>query len=266
MWVLTVTELRDFFERQLQEAGKNLPSGGACEIAADGRVVGCGSCEGLDRQLRTKLRGSGPPLLEGGYEPGIVRGLGDYRHVPVILGGGSNHGGAADVDHFDDLFPGGSRASRGGLEGVEVDDQQLDGLDPQIPQCRQVLRPVPAGQQRRVNLRVQGLDSSVEHLREARVLGNLRHGKSGLQKSPGGAPGGEEREPALHESPGQIHDTRLVVNAQECQAPIGSCHLFCSWLLSWMGGPSTGRPQERGLPGRHPRLVAKRAPRGARCR
>ena len=59
----------------------------------------------------------------------VVGGGGDDGDVGEVFGGGADHGGAADVDVFDDLVEGDVGFGGGLLEGVEVDDDHVDGLD-----------------------------------------------------------------------------------------------------------------------------------------
>jgi len=55
----------------------------------------------------------------------IVIGIDDHRHVRMILGGGTDHRGSANVDVLDASFVVGTLRNRR-LERVEVDDQKID--------------------------------------------------------------------------------------------------------------------------------------------
>ena len=83
--------------------------------------------------------------------------------VLVVLGRGTHHGRAADVDQLD----GGVRRER-----VEVRHHEVDGLDAVGRQVVEVLGLGAVGQDPAVDLGVQGLDPPAEHLGRA---GHLRH-------------------------------------------------------------------------------------------
>jgi hypothetical protein len=57
------------------------------------------------------------------------RGQGDDGYVFEVLGGGTDHGWAADVDVFDEMAEGYAGLGRGLFEGVEIDDDHVDGQD-----------------------------------------------------------------------------------------------------------------------------------------
>ncbi len=56
-------------------------------------------------------------------------GIGDDGDGAVIFGGGADHRGAADVDVFDRLVKSAVGLGDGLLEGVEVDADEVDGLN-----------------------------------------------------------------------------------------------------------------------------------------
>src|ERR1700683_3166889 len=59
----------------------------------------------------------------------VLGGLDGDEDEAVILGGGTNHRGAADVDVFDRLFQRHAGLGDGFLERVEVDAEQIDRLN-----------------------------------------------------------------------------------------------------------------------------------------
>ena len=70
-------------------------------------------------------------VLDRGEDVGVPRRAGDDRDGRVVLGGGADHRRAADVDLLDALV--GRGAGGDGLaERVEVDDDQVEGLDAQL--------------------------------------------------------------------------------------------------------------------------------------
>jgi hypothetical protein len=105
--------------------------------------------------------------LAGGLQLGqhglVLVGGGDHAHVLPVLGGGAHHGGAADVDVLDGVGQRAAGLGHGGFKRVEVDHQQVDGLDAVFLQRGHVLGQVAAGQQAAVHHGVQGLDAAVQH-------------------------------------------------------------------------------------------------------
>src|SRR5690606_1226354 len=134
------------------------------EVVGDHAVVGGGVPEGLDHQ---GVAGAVGELAVVGLQfvddRAVVAGVHHDGHGPVVLGGGAHHGGAADVDVLD----GGGQVAVGvrhrGGEGVEVDHHHVDGLDAVLRHHPVV--DAPAAEDAAVDLRVQGLDPAVHHLR-----------------------------------------------------------------------------------------------------
>ena len=99
------------------------------EPAADGRIVGRGARVGLGRQRLAQRQAGGAAVLGHlGEDLCVVLRIDHDRDGRVVLGGGADHGGAADVDVLDALVVG-RALGRGGLERIEIDHQQVDGRD-----------------------------------------------------------------------------------------------------------------------------------------
>ena len=109
----------------------------------------------------------------------VVPGVDDDGRERVVLGGGADHGGAADVDVLDRL--GGARvaACDRALEGVEVDAYEVDRLDFMLGGCAQVLVLVAQGEQAGVEAWVQRLYASIHHLRKAGEVLDRAHRQPG---------------------------------------------------------------------------------------
>lgn len=60
---------------------------------------------------------------------GIIHGIGNHRDGRVILGGGTEHGRAADVDLFNGFLQCHVRPGYRFFKGVQVHADQVDGLD-----------------------------------------------------------------------------------------------------------------------------------------
>jgi hypothetical protein len=150
------------------------------------------------------------PCLQLGQHLLVVDGVDDHGHVLPVLGSGAQHGGAADVDVLDGVFQRAVGLGGGLGEGVQVDDQQVDGADAVLLERGHVLRQVAAGQEAAVHARVQGLDAAVQHFREAGDLRppRSRAGLSGQQL--GGAAGGQQLDALSVQGLGKFDDAGLV--------------------------------------------------------
>ena len=126
----------------------------------------------------------------------------------MVLGRGADHRRPADVDVLDRDLGLDLVAGDGLLEGVEVDADQVDRLDPLALQRRHVLGVVAPRQQRRVQPRVQRLDPAAEDLLLAGELGDVGHLEPGLAQRRRGAAGGEDLDPEAGEAAGEVGDAR----------------------------------------------------------
>ena len=79
----------------------------------------------------------------------------------MVLGGGADHGRAADVDVLDAVVEGGAAATVC-FERIEIDDQEIDGGDLVLLRLRHVLGVAAHSEQAAVNLGMQGLDAAVD--------------------------------------------------------------------------------------------------------
>ena len=103
----------------------------------------------------------------------------------MVLGGGANHGWAADVDVLQGQCIGGVRLGDGGGEGIQIDDDQIDGRYAVLGHCWAVNG--ATAKDAAVNLRMQGLDPSVHDFREAGVGRDFRDRQAGGGDGLGGA-------------------------------------------------------------------------------
>ncbi len=135
----------------------------------------------------------------------------------MVLGGAADHAGAADVDLLDGL--GGSHAlpGDGGLEGVEVDHHQVDGLDALGLGIRHMLRQIPAVEEAPVDARVEGLHPAVEALRGAGVGCDFLGLQLGFLQGAEGPPGGQNAPALGQQSLRQGQQPRLVVHRDQCR-------------------------------------------------
>jgi len=103
----------------------------------------------------------------------------DDQHVPVVLGGGANHGRTADVDVLNGLFQCDARFGYRLAEGVEVHRDQVDRGNPVLFQLAQVIL-VAQGQDAAMDTGMQGLHPPVQNLRKTGHVRNVCNGYTGL--------------------------------------------------------------------------------------
>jgi hypothetical protein len=181
------------------------------QVVADGAVVLRDAVERGHRQREAQLVGQLAAVgLQLGQHGCVLVGRGDDAHVLPVLGGAAHHGGAADVDVLDRVGQRATGLGHGGFKGVEVDHQQVDGVDAVLLERRHVLGQLAARQQAAVHLGVQGLDPAVEHLGELRDLGHLGHGQAFVGQQLGGAAGGEQLDAQRVQFLGEFNDAGLV--------------------------------------------------------
>ena len=173
----------------------------------DRSVIGGGVSEGLGGKLAAGGRREGARVLELLEHGVVVVGAHHDTHVGEVLRCRSDHGRPADIDELD-------RGVRG--EGIEVADHEIDRLDVVRCQVSEVLGLGAIGQDPAVDLRMQGLDPSPEHLR---ARGDGRHidvGDARLDERSRRLPAGDELDTELLEAPSKGDETCLVVHAEQC--------------------------------------------------
>lgn len=146
----------------------------------------------------------------------VVGGLDHDGDILVVLGGGADHGRAADVDVLDGIFQGATRLGDGRREGVEVDDYHVDGGDSMLGHDGVIL--IPTAENAAMNLGMQGLDPAIHHLGETRIVRDLGHRQTRVAQQFGGTASGEQGNTTLVECLGKFHDASLVRHTQQCTA------------------------------------------------
>ena len=132
----------------------------------------------------------------------------------MVLRGGPHHRRPADVDLLDALV--GRGAAHHGLgEGVQVGDDQVEGLDAELLELRAVRLEPAVGEDAGVHHRVQRLDPAVEALGEAGELLDLGHRDARVGDPGGGRAGGDDRDPGLVQAAGELLEAGLVVDGDQ---------------------------------------------------
>ncbi len=125
----------------------------------------------LGREFASHLQRNRPGVQQLEDRP-VIGGIHHRQHRLVVLGGRSQHRRAANVDVLDGVVEAHAGARYGGVEGIEVNGYEVEGLDAAGGERGHVGRLVPARQQPGVDRGVERLDPSVQDLGES---GDLVH-------------------------------------------------------------------------------------------
>ncbi len=187
----------------------------AGEPAGDFGIVGRGAGIGdLGELAAQRQRGGAIVGIEFGQHGCVIFGIDHHRHIVVVLGGGADHGGAADVDILDRLLI--ARAfGDGGFERVEVRNQQIDALDRMILHRLGVFGVVANAQEAAMNLGVQRLHAPIHDFREAGDFGNIGYLQAGIAQGLGGASGRDQLHVAGGERGGEGNEACFVENRKQ---------------------------------------------------
>ena len=123
---------------------------------------------------------------------GVIGGGNDDGHVLIIFGGGADHGGAADVDVFDEVFERGVGAGGGLFELIEVDDDHVDGRDALGFDGREMIGAGAHGEDAAGDSGMERLDAAVQHLRKFSNFADFGDGNAGGGDGFRRAAGGDE--------------------------------------------------------------------------
>ncbi len=186
---------------------------------------------------------------------GVLRHAGDNGDIFEVLGGGTDHGGAADVDVFDEVAEGNAGQGGGLLEGIEVDDDHVDGLDSVRGDGGFVLGVATNVEQASVDARVQRFYASVEHLGKAGEIADVLYGQPSLAQRACRAAGGDQLDAEAGENFGQINEAGFVGHAEQCPADrflsrlsmhtqFNSLAIFVGWIVR-RAGAQERRPKNR---------------------
>ena len=166
------------------------------------------------RQPETGLHTQPGAVLTQLFQDGrVVRRINDDAGMFIILGCGPEHSRPAYIDVFDRLGQGAIGALDGGLEGIQVDDNQIYGRDVQL--FHDAVIKSGAAEQAAVDLRVQGFYSPVHDLRKPGVVGYVRDPDIIGPEQPERAAGGEHGDAHLLKLTAELHDAGFVRDADQ---------------------------------------------------
>ena len=186
----------------------------AGEPIGDGAVIGGGAGIGLGRKLLAQFEGNAA-RFDGFKDGRIIGGIDHDGYKSVILGGRAHHGGAADIDIFDDLVIAGAGGD-GIFEGIEIDGDQIDGADRVCVHGGNMFGIVADGEQASMYLGMKRLDAAIHHFGKAGKLGNFLHRQPVLPDQLVGATGRDQVHPGSGQPCGEIHHARFVENRKQC--------------------------------------------------
>ena len=167
-----------------------------------------------------------------GRDERIVGRVGDDGDGGAVLRRATHHGRAADVDLLDDRGLVGAGTNRIG-ERVQVDDDQVEGLDAELLKLGSVIGVGHVGEDAGVDVRVERLDTAVEALRESGDLAHLSDGDAEFGEALGGRAGGHHFGAGLDEGLSQYFDAFLMEDGHQSPSyrSIRVGHRAPSWLL-----------------------------------
>ena len=187
------------------------------QVVGDGVVVIGGAHEHLHCQVFAGFQGRvslvGLHFIQNAR---VVRGIGHDGDGGVVLGGGTEHGRAADVDLFNRFLQRDVRLGDGFLKGVQVHADQVNGLDAVFLRLAHMLFIVAAVQQAPVHHGVKRLQASFKQFRFPGIVGNFNHRKAQAFQESGGAAGGNKLYSKLVQALGKLLQAGLVGNGYQC--------------------------------------------------
>ena len=198
--VLAVAQILQFDEAAIRLPWEQLPHRGLAifgqvkgrQIATDGAVVLADAVEGCHGQRKPGFFRQMPGGLQLRQRCGVLGGVGQHAHIFPVLGATAHHGGAANVNVLDSIVQAATGPGYSGLKGVEVDHQQVNGVNAMRGQRCHVFGHLTAGEQTAVHCGVQGFDAAVQHLGETREFGHFGHWQAVRGQQLGGATGGNQ--------------------------------------------------------------------------
>ena len=113
------------------------------------------------------------PRAQGLDHPRIVARIDHHRDARVILGGSTDHRRPTDIDLLDAFIGTRTRCHRAG-EGVEVDDDEIEGGNAELLELLDVIGQAHVREEPRVDTGMQGLDPAVQAFGEAGEIGDRR--------------------------------------------------------------------------------------------
>ena len=202
-------------ERRCQAASPVFSGKFLGEVRGDGAVVGGGAGKNFggefSAQRQSGLAGFGN--LFGDFS--IVSRVDDHCDAVMILRGAAKHGRAADIDVFDGVVQGDVGFGDGLFERIQIDDDEIDGLDAVFADGGFVAGVAADVEQAAVDFGVERFDAAIEHFGKAGVLADVFDGEAGVAEGLGGAAGGDEFHAGSGEGLGEGHEAGFIGDGKQ---------------------------------------------------
>ena len=160
----------------------------------------------------SELPAVGRELVE---QRGIIGRIDDYADVRMILCRGAHQGRSADVNILDGIVERAARSGHGLSKRIEIDHHQIDRWNRVLGERGHVLEGIAASENRAMDSGVQGLDATVEHLRESGVVGDFGDRQPGIHQRFRSAPGGDELDTHRVQTAREFHEACLIGDRQK---------------------------------------------------
>jgi hypothetical protein len=219
MWILTVAQLHLLVEDGGERGGPGFVRDRPFlhQVSRHHGVVARRVRERFRRELCAEHRAGRTGMhLELVHQRAIVGRIHDHGDGRVVLRCGAQHRRPADVDVLDRLLVAAIRARDGLRKRVEIDDEQVDGLDAVF--AHHPFVDSPTAEEAAVDPRVQRLDTPAHDLREAGVGRDFACVDAVLGEEAGGAAGGQDLDAPACERARQLDESRLIGHAQQSAA------------------------------------------------
>ena len=152
------------------------------EPIRDHRVIDGGARKCFLREFLAQFPGRATTVRSQFAEDlGVIAGVHDDRDVAVILGGGTNHSRAADVDIFDAIGETGAPPDRR-LERIEIHHEKIDRRDAMRQHRRHMFWIFPYGQKPAMDLRMQSFHPSVKEFGKPGQIGDIADRQTSIGK------------------------------------------------------------------------------------
>ena len=186
------------------------------QIVADGAVVLADAIKRRHRQGKACIWADLALRTPLGEQAGILRGVGEHRHIAPVFGRAAHHGRATDVDVFDRVFQRAVGACHRGFKRIKVHHQHVDGVNALLGQGLHVGGHIAPRQQTAVHVGMQRFDAAIEHFGKTRAFGDLGHGQAGLGQQACGTAGGDQAHTKCVQPLGQFDYTGFVGYRNQC--------------------------------------------------
>ena len=157
MRVFAVAHILDFDELTRKAFGEvNLLTvfAQACEIVGNHRVVAGGVAENFLSQSQSRGRAHFTFFFQFGKHLTVIGRIHNNRDTFMVFSRRADHCRTADIDIFDRVFKSAIRFGHRCFKRIEIDNDDIDGIDIVIGQSLHVFRIGTTGQDAGMNLRI----------------------------------------------------------------------------------------------------------------